>query len=73
MDETWVDYYEPESKRQSSVWKTPNTPPPTKAKAVKFIGKLMLMVFMDNKGTILPHAAGHAEAVNAKYDSKVIN
>ena len=73
MDETWVHHYEPEKKRQSSVWKTPNTPPPTKAKAAKSIGKVMLMVFMDNKGIILSHAVRQGETVNAEYYSKVIH
>ena len=27
-EETWVYYFEPESKLQSSVWKHPNSPPP---------------------------------------------
>ena len=35
MDETWVHYYELVDKRQSSIWKTPGTPPSLKAKSVK--------------------------------------
>ena len=31
-DETWLQHYDPEGKRESSVWKTPGTPPPKKAK-----------------------------------------
>ena len=71
MDETWVHYYEPESKIQSSVWKTPGTPPPKKAKAVKSVGKVMYMVFMDRNGVILSHAVPHGTTVNSTYYSKV--
>ncbi|KAK3084951.1 hypothetical protein FSP39_021962 [Pinctada imbricata] len=72
MDETWIHYYEPESKRQSSVWKTPGTPPPKKAKAVKSMDKVMYMVFMDRQGVLLSHAVKHGHSVNAAYYSKVI-
>ena len=67
MDETWIHYYEPESKRQSSVWKTPGTPPPKKAKAVKSMDKVMYMVFMDRQGILLSHAVKHGHSVNAAY------
>ncbi|XP_062611652.1 protein GVQW3-like [Saccostrea cucullata] len=51
----------PEGKRQSSVWKTPSTPPPKKAKAVKSMDKVMFMFFMDNQGIILSHAVPNAQ------------
>ena len=31
-DETWIHFYEPESKQQSSIWKHPTSPSPVKAK-----------------------------------------
>ena len=71
MDETWVHYYEPESKRQSSVWKSAGTPPPKKAKSVKSMDKIMYMVFMDNKGIILSHAVRQGHTVNSSYYCKV--
>lgn len=30
-DETWLHYYEPETKQQSSVWKNVDSPPPKQA------------------------------------------
>jgi histone-lysine N-methyltransferase SETMAR len=30
-DETWIHFFEPERQRQSSVWKHPSSPFPTKA------------------------------------------
>lgn len=72
MDETWAHYFEPEGKKQSSIWKTPDTPPALKAKSVKSMGKIMFMVFMDNKGIILTHVVPPGQTVNADYYSKVI-
>ena len=54
-DETWLHYYEPEEKRESSVWKTPGTPPPKKAKVTKSMGKIMYMMFMDRHRMLLTH------------------
>ena len=71
-DGTWLRYFEPESKRQSSVWKTSNSPPPKKARAVKSIGKVMFIMFMDRFGMLLTHAVPAGQTVNAAYYSKVI-
>jgi hypothetical protein len=38
-DEPWVYGYEPETKQQSSQWKSPNSPQPKKKKHVKFATK----------------------------------
>lgn len=35
-DKTWVYGYDPETKQQSSQWKSPSPPRPYKAKAVNF-------------------------------------
>ena len=72
MDETWVHFYEPEGKQQSSVWKTVQSPPPVKYKTVKSLGKVMLIVFMDNQGVILSHSVRPGSTVNAAYYSRVI-
>ena len=72
MDKTWVHFYKPEVKQQSSVWKTAQSPPPVKYKTVKSLGKVMLMVFMDNQGVILSHSVRPGSTVNAAYYSRVI-
>ena len=43
-DETWIHFFEPESKHQSSVWKHPSSPSPTKALISKSAGKVMAIV-----------------------------
>jgi transposase len=70
-DETWVHYFEPESKQASMVWKHTESPPPKKAKAVKSMGKVMCIVFIDMKGVILVHMVRPGHTVNASYYSQV--
>jgi hypothetical protein len=40
-DETWVYGYDPETKQQSSQWKSPSSPRPKKARQVRSNGKSM--------------------------------
>ena len=53
-DEAWVYGYDPETKEQSSQWKRPSSPRPTKARQVRSKTKVMLTVFFDCRG-ILHH------------------
>lgn len=71
-DGTWLHYYDPEGKQASSVWKTPGTPSPKKAKVSKSVGKSMFIMFMDRHGMILTHAVPSGQTVNAAYYSKVV-
>ena len=50
VDETWVHYYEPENKAQSSVGRSPR---PKKFKTQPSAGKVMATVFWDAKGVII--------------------
>ncbi len=52
-DETWVHYWTPETKKQSSVWKLPEEPAPKKFKERPSAGKIMATVFWDYRGVIL--------------------
>lgn len=70
-DETWLHHYDPETKAQSSVWKTPRTPPPKKARVQKSCGKEMFIFFMDRHGMILQHRIQEGRTVTADYYSKV--
>ena len=45
-DECWIWEYDPETKAESSVWKTPRTPPPKKARGCKSGGKHMCMIIL---------------------------
>ena len=70
-DETWVNFYDPESKRESMVWRRPSSPPPTKAKTCKSAKKVMYIFFMDSQGMLLQHAVPRSVTVNKEYYQKV--
>ena len=52
MDETWLHYYTPESKRQSAEWTAVGEPNPKRAKTKQSAGKVMASVFWDANGII---------------------
>lgn len=70
-DETWLFYHDPETKQQSSQWKSCNSPPPKKARMAKSMGKCMFIVFFDIHGPILLHAVPQGRSVTGNYYSKV--
>ena len=51
-DESWVYGYDPETKWQSSQWKSPTSPRPKKARQVKSNLKSMIITFFDIKGIV---------------------
>jgi len=51
-DESWVYDYDPETKQESSQWKSPISPRPKKARQVKCNVKSMIITFFDIKGIV---------------------
>jgi histone-lysine N-methyltransferase SETMAR len=51
-DESWIYGYDPETKQQSSLWKSPQSPRVKKARQVRSSTKSMLIVFFDGKGIV---------------------
>ena len=51
-DKSWVYGYDPETKQQSSQWKSPTSPRPKKARQVKSNVKSMIITFFDVKGIV---------------------
>ena len=70
-DETWISLYEPKSKEQSTMWKTPGSPSPKKFKVSRSTKKQMFIMFFDIHGVILSHAVQQGQTVTANYNSKV--
>lgn len=66
-DETWVHYYEPESKQQSRQWKHEDSPPPVKFKVQASVGKVMMIIFWDERGVILQHMVTEGATVTGEY------
>ena len=52
-DETWIHYYEPETKQQSMEWRHPSSPKPKKFRCERSANKLLAVVFWDIHGVIL--------------------
>jgi histone-lysine N-methyltransferase SETMAR len=72
-DETWVHYFTPQSKRASKQCKHTHSPPPKKAKAIFFAGKIMATVFWDSKGIIHLDFLTGQKTINAQYYSTLLN
>ena len=51
-DESWIYCYDPETKRQSSLWKHANSPRPKKARQSQSTHKLLMIPFLDSTGMI---------------------
>jgi hypothetical protein len=51
-DESWIYGYNPQTKQQSSQWKSPESPWAKKARQVQSSRKSMLIVFLDAKGIV---------------------
>lgn len=64
-DETWVHFFEPESKRQSMEWHHRNSPTQKKFKTVRSAGKVMATVFWDAEGVILVDFLEHGRTINS--------
>lgn len=66
-DETWVAYYTPETKRQSSEWHHSNSPTrPRKFKQEPSTRKIMATVFWDRKGVLLIDFLPRGMTINAE-------
>ncbi len=69
-DETWIHHFEPESKRQSMVWKHPDSPSVKKFKSRPFANKVLLTVFWDMRRPIYCHYLEDRQTVNSESSSK---
>ena len=66
-DETWVHYFEPESKRESMQWIKKGEPNPTKYRTKRSLGKVLYMIFWDADGIVLMHQVPEGQRINAAY------
>ena len=71
-DESWVYGYYPETKQQSSQWKSPGSPRPTKARQSRNATKSMLIVFFDIRGIVHHEFASEGQTVNAGFYCNVL-
>ncbi|KAJ4426506.1 hypothetical protein ANN_27320, partial [Periplaneta americana] len=66
-DESWVYGYDPETKRQSSQWKHPESPRPKKVRQVRSKIKVMLTVFFDVRGIVHHEYASEGQTVTKEH------
>ena len=66
-DESWVYGYDPETKIQSSQWKTTNSPRPKKARQSKSNIKVMVIVFLDCEGIVRSDFVPRGTTVNSGF------
>jgi len=71
-DESWVYGHDPESKQQSSQWKSPTSPKPKKARQVKSNLKSMIITFFDIKGIVHKEFVPTGQTVNSGFYCEVL-
>jgi histone-lysine N-methyltransferase SETMAR len=71
-DETWGYGYDPETKQQSSQWKSPNSPRPKKTRPVRSIAKSTLIVFSDIQGIVHKEFVSPGPTVTRKFYCEVL-
>ena len=74
-DELWIFEYDPETKRQSCQWKSPDSPRPKKARMQKSQVKVMLIMlitFFDHQGMVHHEYAPHDQTVNQHFYKEVL-
>lgn len=74
MDETWMPFFNPETKRQSAQWKHTDSPPPKKFRVSASAEKMMVAMFWDSDGIILTHCIPKGTTVTgASYQDVLKN
>ena len=71
-DESWVYGYDPQTKRQSSQWKSPTSPRSKKARQVKSNLKSMIITLFDSKGTVHKEFVPTGQNVNSGFNCEVL-
>ena len=70
-DKSWVYGYDPETKQQSSQWKSPGSPRP-KVRQSHRATKSKLIMFSDNRGIVHLEFAPEGQTVNANFYCNVL-
>ena len=73
VDETWVHYYEPENKAQSSQSVGPGSPRPKKFKTQPSAGKVMATVFWDAQGVIMLDFLAKKSTITVAYYANLLD
>ena len=66
IDETWIRSFEPELKRQSSEWHTPNSPRPVKFRRSMNCPKMLMIFAYDSIGVLASYRVPNGKTVNTE-------
>lgn len=73
MDETWIHYYTPESKRQSAEWLEPGESRPKRPKTQQSAGKILASVFWDARGIIFIDYLEKGRTITGEYYAALLD
>ena len=71
-DESFLYYYEPESKQSSKEWKRADSLPPTKLEQEESAGKVLYSCFWDHKGIILKDPTPVGITITTTYYADIL-
>ena len=71
-NESWDYGYDPETKQQTSQWKSIGSPRPKKARQSRSATKSMLILFFDIRGIVQHEFAPEGQTVNAGFYCSVL-
>ena len=72
MDETWLFYYDPETKQPSMEWRHCGSPRPQKFRVQKSAGKVLASIFWDQDSILLINYLPKGQTINAEYYSSLL-
>jgi len=72
MDETWLYYYDPETKQQSMEWRHSGSPRPKKIPSAKIRWKILFSIFWDQDGILPIDYLPKGQTINAEYYSSLL-
>jgi hypothetical protein len=74
VDESWVHYFQPETKRAREEWRHSNSPKPDKFLSQPSLGKVMLTLFWESKGPSLEHYINKGTTItSSSYCDLLVN
>jgi len=75
MEESWLYYYDPETKQQSMEWRHSDSPlpAPKNSECKKPLEKFSLLLFWDQDGILLIDYLPMGQTINTEYYSSLLN
>lgn len=73
LDETWLYFYDPETKEQSKEWRHSGSPRPKKVRTQKSTKKVMASVFWDKDGIIMVDYLADGTCITGEYYASLLD